>query len=62
MIHAFYPELITAWINTANSWAHLIKRDVLALWIAARDSRTPNMAKLFGGIVAANAVFARPYC
>jgi uncharacterized membrane protein YkvA (DUF1232 family) len=46
----------TGWLHTAKDWARRIKRDVLALWIAARDSRTPVVAKLAAGAVAAYAL------
>jgi uncharacterized membrane protein YkvA (DUF1232 family) len=37
-------------------WARALKRDVVALWLAARDSRTPLAAKLLAGAVAAYAL------
>jgi len=37
-------------------WAKSIKRDVIALWLAARDPRTPWIAKLLAGLVAAYAL------
>ena len=37
-------------------WAAALKRDVIALWIAARDPRTPVAAKLVAGAVAAYAL------
>ena len=37
-------------------WARAIKRDVVALWIAARDPRTPLIARLLAGAVAAYAL------
>ena len=43
-------------ISSAKQWARSIKRDVLALWIAARDPRTPIAAKLVAGAVAAYAL------
>lgn len=43
-------------LERAKQWARLLKRDVLALWIAARDSRTPWFAKLAAGAVAAYAL------
>src|SRR4051812_17176591 len=46
----------TGWLHTAKDWARRIKRDVLALWIAARDARTPVVAKLTAGAVAAYAL------
>ena len=44
------------WIESAKTWARAIKRDVVALWIAARDARTPIAAKLVAGAVAAYAL------
>lgn len=37
-------------------WAKVIKRDVHALWLAARDPRTPWHAKLLTLLVAAYAL------
>lgn len=39
-----------------KTWAKALKRDVLALWIAARDPRTPWYAKTLAGFVAAYAL------
>ncbi|KQT82497.1 DUF1232 domain-containing protein [Aurantimonas sp. Leaf443] len=39
-----------------KTWARAVKRDVVALWIAARDPRTPWPAKLAAGAVAAYAL------
>jgi len=47
---------MTSLINKLRDWARLIKRDVLALWIAARDQRTPVMAKIIAAAVAAYAL------
>jgi uncharacterized membrane protein YkvA (DUF1232 family) len=44
------------WIETAKGWARRIKRDVIALWIAARDPRTPVLAKIMAAAVAAYAL------
>ena len=44
------------WIEALKSWARRLKRDVLALWFAARDARTPLLAKLTAGLVAAYAL------
>ncbi|HYJ31501.1 MAG TPA: YkvA family protein [Allosphingosinicella sp.] len=38
------------------AWAKRIKRDVVAIWIAARDPRVPWHAKLLAGAVAAYAL------
>lgn len=43
-------------IERLKSWARALKRDVVALWIAARDRRTPLAAKLLAGAVAAYAL------
>lgn len=39
-----------------KDWARRLKRDVVALWLAARDPRTPIGAKLLAGAVAAYAL------
>lgn len=39
-----------------HAWAHRLKRDVVALWLAARDPRVPRPAKLLAGAVAAYAL------
>jgi uncharacterized membrane protein YkvA (DUF1232 family) len=41
---------------TLKSWARALKRDVAALWIAARDPRVPWYAKALAGAVAAYAL------
>jgi uncharacterized membrane protein YkvA (DUF1232 family) len=43
-------------IDGAKQWARTIKRDVLALWLAARDPRVPWYAKAAAGAVAAYAL------
>lgn len=43
-------------LENAKTWARRIKRDVVALWIAAHDPRTPLAAKLVAGAVAAYAL------
>lgn len=40
----------------ARQWAQELKRDVVALWIAARDPRTPWLAKFVAAAVAAYAL------
>ena len=44
------------WMNRLKGWARSLKRDVVALWLAARDIRTPLMAKVVAGMVAAYAL------
>lgn len=39
-----------------RNWAVAMRRDALALWIAARDPRTPWMAKVLGASIAAYAL------
>lgn len=43
-------------IDALKSWAKTLKRDIVALWLAARDPRTPVMAKIAAGCVAAYAL------
>ena len=43
-------------LESIKSWAQRLKRDVIALWLAARDSRTPWYAKAVAGTVAAYAL------
>lgn len=44
--------MMTGW----KRWADAAKRDVVALWIAARDPRVPRGAKLVAGVAAAYAL------
>lgn len=44
------------WIDGIKRWARELKRDIVAVWIAARDPGTPIVAKVVGGIVAAYAI------
>lgn len=39
-----------------RDWARALKRDVVALWLAARDPRVPWYAKLIAGATAAYAL------
>lgn len=43
-------------LERVKRWARRIKRDVVALWIAARDPRTPLPAKVMAAAVAAYAL------
>lgn len=43
-------------MHRLKGWARDIKRDVVALWLAARDPRVPGYAKLFAVIVASYAL------
>jgi len=43
-------------LATAKQWARTLKRDVVALWLAARDPRVPWYAKAMAGAVAAYAL------
>ena len=45
-----------SWLARLKQWAKIIKRDVYALWLAARDPRTPWLAKLLALSVAAYAL------
>src|SRR5262249_11888461 len=42
-------------LQRASHWARTIKRDAVAVWIAARDPRVPWYAKLVAAAVAAYA-------
>ncbi len=46
----------STWLATWRAWAGRLRRDVLALWLAARDSRTPLAARLLAAAVAAYAL------
>lgn len=39
-----------------KAWARAVKRDTVALWIAARDARTPVAARVVAALVAAYAL------
>jgi len=43
-------------LERLKSWAKTIKRDIVALWIAARDPRTPVPAKIVAAVVVAYAL------
>ena len=43
-------------MNKAREASHRLRRDAHMLWIAARDSRTPFVAKAIAGLVAAYAL------
>jgi uncharacterized membrane protein YkvA (DUF1232 family) len=43
-------------MSQIRTWAREIKRDVIALWLAARDRRTPWYAKALAAFVAAYAL------
>lgn len=46
----------TPWFGWLRRWAKGIKRDIYALWLAARDKRTPWYAKLIALLVAGYAI------
>jgi len=43
-------------LNRLRVWARIIKRDVVALYLAARDPRVPWFAKVIAALVAAYAL------
>lgn len=43
-------------ISKAKIWAKSLKRDIVALWLAARDRRVPWYAKAVAGAIAAYAL------
>ena len=46
---------MVGWIERLKSWAKALRRDVVALWLAARDGRTPRLARLMAAALAAYA-------
>jgi len=46
----------SGWSERLREWARTIKREVTVLWIAARDPRTPIIAKVVAAMVAAYAL------
>ncbi|MDX3909388.1 MAG: DUF1232 domain-containing protein [Sphingobium sp.] len=44
------------WTERLKEWALGIKRDVIALWLAAQDQRVPWYAKVLAAVVAAYAL------
>jgi len=44
------------WLQRIREWARLVRRDAVAVWIAARDPRVPWYAKLIAAAVAAYAL------
>lgn len=51
-----FGELTVKLVNIAKKWAREIKRDVVAVYFAARDSRTPIWLRLLAATVAAYAL------
>lgn len=43
-------------MSSLREWARSLKRDVVALWVAARDPRTPLGAKIVAACAAAYAL------
>ena len=44
------------WARTLKHWTRTLKRDVITLWIAARDPRTPWLARWLALAIAAYAL------
>ncbi len=49
-------QAMARWIDQLKQWAKQIKRDVYAVWFAARDPETPFLAKLVALLVVAYAI------
>lgn len=43
-------------LERAKEWARLLKRDILAIWLAARDPRVPWYTKAAAAVIAAYAL------
>ena len=53
---AHYEAVGMRFLDRIKTWAGAIKRDVIALWLAARDPRVAWYAKALAGLVAAYAL------
>ncbi|MNL45494.1 hypothetical protein D3C87_1681440 [compost metagenome] len=47
---------MSRWLEASRGWARTIKRDAVAIWLAARDPRTPWAARILAVCVAAYAL------
>ena len=47
---------MSRWLEASRGWARTIKRDAVAIWLAARDPRTPWAARILAICVAAYAL------
>ena len=47
---------MAGWVDRAKQWARSIKRDVLVVWLIAKDHRTPWGVRILAGCVAAYAL------
>lgn len=47
---------MAGWLHAAKQWARQIKRDIVAIWLAARDPRTPWGPRIIAAAVAAYAL------
>lgn len=47
---------MAAWLDSLKNWARAIKREVIALWLAARDRLTPWLARMVCAAIAAYAL------
>jgi uncharacterized membrane protein YkvA (DUF1232 family) len=47
---------VQAWFDGAKRWARAVKRDVIAIWLAARDRRTPWAPRILAACIAAYAL------
>lgn len=56
LVHRAWQTARMTLLNTAKEWARRVKRDVIALWMAARDPRTTLAAKIVAACVAAYAL------
>jgi uncharacterized membrane protein YkvA (DUF1232 family) len=54
--HVWHRDFLPRLSARARQWARTVKADVHAIWLAARDSRTPWYAKVLAVVVAAYAL------
>lgn len=55
-LHVWRRDFLSRVAARARQWARTVKADVHAIWLAARDSRTPWYAKVLAAAVAAYAL------
>jgi uncharacterized membrane protein YkvA (DUF1232 family) len=47
---------MAGWLDNLNAWARALKRDIIALWLAARSPMTPLTPKIVAAAVAGYAL------
>lgn len=55
-LHVWRRDFFARLTERTRRWAHAVKADVHAIWLAARDTRTPWYAKVLAAVVAGYAL------